>query len=149
MYVDVVAPAPVGLPRSHDLGRVEVVDHPGGTDFPQDPVDQARRHAKVTRRLAECEQLHRTQSRSASRVHSSPAFSEPLTLGASGCSDSGFAATVPSSRNANAMTSDGETSSSTYGEWVVAMIWVSLKSSSVSSSLIIRASSICARGWSE
>src|SRR5215475_4545023 len=123
------------MPAEHDAGCIEIVNHPGGTDFPQDPVDQTRHQAKVARRLAERDQLHRTQSRSASRVHSSPAFSEPLTLGASGCSDSGFAATVPSSRSANAMTSEGETSSSTNGECVVATIWVSLNSSSASSSL--------------
>src|SRR5262249_4450433 len=113
MDVEVVAFGALRVPAQDYTRRVQVVDDPRGRFVAQHPLDQPRQQAKVARCLAEGDQLHCTQSRSASRLHSSPALSEPFTLGASGCSDSGLAATVPSSRSASATISSGETSSST------------------------------------
>jgi len=82
----------------------------------QHAIDQRRREPNVRPGLAERQQPHvasyaRTQVRSSSRLQSCPAVRLPFIFSASGCSDRRFEATVPSSRTANAWTSDGSSRS--------------------------------------
>jgi hypothetical protein len=98
--------------RCHDIGD------PLRTLKAQHAIDEPGDRSKVRFCLAEEDEPHEafslsTQSFSASRLHSWPAESEPLSFSASGCSARHFTATVPSSRSAKACMSAGSTSSRT------------------------------------